>query len=99
MDSAFPRTATVASAGHVARFAIAATALTVVLLLAAQSTAQTTSQGQTVGSTNITLMGTITSTVVLSVEGSTNQNGGASTTIIAPSGSFSSVVTYTVTRL
>jgi len=82
MNSASPRTATFARAGHAARFASAATVLTLAFLLAARSTAQTTSQGQTVGSTNITLTGTITSTVVLTVEGSTNQNGGASTTIV-----------------
>ena len=81
MDAAPTRTTTAGRAGHPVRFALAAAALTLTCLLPASGAAQTTSQGQTVGATNITLTGTITSTVILTVEGSLNQNGGASTTI------------------
>jgi hypothetical protein len=43
--------------------------------------AQPASHGQTLGRMELTLTGTITSSVVLTVEGSTNQNGGASTMV------------------
>src|SRR5512138_2314172 len=44
-------------------------------------TAQTTTSGQTIGKMEVELTGTITSSVVLTVEGSTNENGGASTAV------------------
>ncbi len=69
-------------AGGAARSGIAMAVLVLACLLASNGRAQTTSQGQTIGSANITLTGTITSTVVISVEGSVDQNGGANTTIV-----------------
>jgi hypothetical protein len=46
------------------------------------TTAQTTSQGQTAGRMELALAGTIASSVVLTVEGSVNQNGGAPTVVM-----------------
>jgi len=81
VDFAKPRTTVAGCAGLLARSAAALATLMLACLLAANSAAQTTSHGQTAGSVNIALTGTITSTVVITVEGSVNQNGGASTMI------------------
>jgi hypothetical protein len=81
MDAAPTRTTVTRRGRHPARSAVAVAIMTLACLLPSSSTSQTGSQGQTLGSVNIALMGTITSTVVLTVEGSTNQNGGAGTTI------------------
>jgi hypothetical protein len=99
MDSVSHRTATFTSAGHSARCAIAAAVLTLAFFVAAQSTAQTTSQGQTVGSTNITLMGTITVNLddLMANGDSIDHQIAVWIPDTALSGSFSSVVTYTVT--
>lgn len=76
--------------GFPARSAIAGAILTLASLLPASGTPQTTEGGERLGSADITLTGTITSTVVLSVEGSVNQNGGASTVIVG-SGAHGSI--------
>lgn len=51
------------------------------LLSPGMAAAQAVSQGQTMGRTTLTLAGTITSSVVLTVEGSVNENGGAMTAV------------------
>jgi hypothetical protein len=82
MVSATHRPAAVTRTGSPARSAVEVSVLALALFLPSIGTAQTTSHGQTAGSANITLAGTITSTVLLTVEGSVNQNGGASTMIV-----------------
>jgi len=83
MDSASTTTTAALRAGPPARSAVAGAILALACLLPASGTAQTVSRGETVGAANITLTGTITSTVVISVEGSVNQNGGANTMMVS----------------
>jgi hypothetical protein len=76
--------------GPPARSAMAAASLMLAWFLPANGASQTTSHGQTIGAMNITLTGTITSAVVLTVDGSVNENNGAITTIVGsgPQGSI-----------
>ena len=82
MDFATAKSPLSRRAGPPARAAIAGAILSLACLLPSTTAAQTTSHGQTAGSVNIALSGTISSTVVITVEGSVNQNGGASTMIM-----------------
>jgi len=59
-----------------------ATIFALLLVHPATSEAQVSTRGQTLGRMEIALTGTIASSVTLTVEGSVNQNGGASTIVM-----------------